>query len=99
MSNTVEMLAIQRCKCDPYTLLFNFSLTCKANAVKKIILVKDQLRQCTLGEWAVICWWCFKTKEMNKRSTLLLPKYPSLAKPVTLLSASQLVLLKTEMQL
>ena len=41
MSNTVEMLASERCKSEPYTLLFNFSLICKANAVKKNILVKD----------------------------------------------------------
>ena len=37
MSDTVEML---RCNSEPYTLLFSFSLICKADAVKKKLSVK-----------------------------------------------------------
>ena len=54
-----------------YILLFSFSLIYKADAVNFF----NQLAKGVV--------WCFKTKETDKHSTVLLPKYFSLAKPVT----------------
>ena len=43
LENVVEwaiLLKCSRCNSEPYTLLFSFSLICKADAVKKILSVK-----------------------------------------------------------
>ena len=72
------------------TLLFSFSLICKADAVKKrVFFYQLGLVKAVYPRWmSSYLLVCLKTKETNKHSTLLLPKYPSLAKPVTLPSAS-----------